>query len=123
MGGAGDVVEEDSDLDGGVGGTVEVVAVTTGNVAVEGGLAAGVAGVEDLKDVELTAAGLPAGALSGAVLKSPGDLGVQDPGSGHVHVEALLAGQWHGELEEVDLALASKAVYKESVNAHFFRRE
>lgn len=123
MGRAGDVVEEDSDLDGAVGGTVEVVAVATGDVAMESGLAAGVAGVEDLEDVELTAAGLPARALGGTVLESPGDLGVQDPRSRHVHVEAFLPGQGHGELEEVDLALASKAVYKGSVTAHCFRRE
>ena len=110
VGRAGDVVEEDSDLDGAVGRAVEEVAVTTGDVAVEGGLAAGVAGVEDLEDVEFTAAALPAGALGGTVLEGARDLGVQDPGGGHVHVEALLAGHGHRQLEEVDLALASKSV-------------
>lgn len=110
LGSSGDGVEEDGNLDGAIGGAVKVVAVAAFDVSVESGLAALVAGVEDLEDVEFTTAAQPARALGLSVLEGARDLGVQDPGSGHVHVPASLARHGHVQLKEVNLALTIKPI-------------
>lgn len=57
---AAHAVVENGDLDGSVTWALEVVAVTSRDGAVEGGLAAGVTGVKNLEDVPFTTSGLPA---------------------------------------------------------------
>lgn len=108
------VVEDQADLDGVGGWALEVVAVTTSDVAVESRLGAGVAGGKNLEDVELTAPRLPAGALRLSVLESTWDLGVKEPESGHVDsvVDAgtRLTIVRHAELEEESLAWAIETV-------------
>jgi hypothetical protein len=60
-----------------------------------------IASSEDLVDVNLTTACLPAAAS--AILASSGDAAVESPEGGHVAVEAGVAIERHLEVEEEDL--------------------
>lgn len=89
----------------------EVIRVAALRVAVDGRLAARVARVEDLEEVELAAARRPARAVGRAVLQGPRDLRVQHPDGGHVCVygrgDRVVR---HGEFEEEELRGAGEAV-------------
>lgn len=115
-------VKEQGSLDGTIGRASEVVAVTTSNVAMKGGLASCIASSEDLKDVKFTASTLPAGAVRVTVLQSTWDLGVEHPDGWHVHwvIDALtgLAIVGHAEFEEERLAWAVPAVVSDSAVAN-----
>lgn len=116
VGTAAFTVEDNSNLDGLVSWALEVVAVAARDVSVESRLATGVSRVEDLENIEFTAAGFPAGAFGFAVLKGAWDGSVKDPGSGHIHVEAGLASQGHGEFQEEELARAIESIYRHAVS-------
>ena len=74
-------------------------------------LAAEVARVKGLEQVELAAARGPAGAFRvGAILRGEGDLGVVEPDGRHVTVEGRLASEGHLELENEELSGAGEAV-------------
>lgn len=106
---AGKTVEENGDLDGAVRRALEIVAVTSSDVSVKSGLAACVARVENLEDVPFTASGFPARAL--VVLSGTGDVGVKNPGGGHILVCARPAGHGHGELQEEELVFTTESVF------------
>lgn len=74
----------------------------------DGGLATLVTRVQDLENVELTAATLPARAAT--VLVGTGDSSVQEPEGGHVCVEAGLASKRHVNLSDEDLVVTRPTV-------------
>lgn len=94
------------------GGALDVVRVADGVGVVEGGLALGVTGGQNLDDVELAATGLPARAV--VVLAGTGDLAVQHPGGGLVLVEARLAVVRHGNLEGENFIRTLEALVSDS---------
>lgn len=101
-------MEDGSDLDVLVDGAVKVVGGAGAVGEMERALALCAAGGEDLVNVDLAAARVPAGA--GVVLGCPGDARVQEPEGGHVAVEAAVAVEGHLEVEEEDLVGAGKAL-------------
>lgn len=106
---AGGGVGDQSHGDRSVDGAIEVVRIADTVGEVEGGLATEIAGVEDLNDVQLTAATLKrAGivtlpAATRGVLTSSGNSSVEKPVSRHVHVPARLATSGHGKLGNENL--------------------
>lgn len=74
----------------------------------ERALALSVARGEDLVDVDLAAACLPAAAV--AVLHGARDAAVEGPEGGHVAVETALAVMRHLEVEKEDLVGAREAL-------------
>lgn len=74
----------------------------------EGRLGLGVTRGQNLEDVHLTTAGLPAAA--GAVLLGARNAAVEGPDGGHVTVEAAVAIERHLEVEEEDLVDATEAL-------------
>lgn len=101
------VVHDHGSLDRRGCGTAKVVAVATGNVAVQGALHAGVAGSKDLEKVKFTTSRLPAGAVLLSVLESARNQGVKNPDGWHIHWLILRVGRLarvgHHELEEESL--------------------
>lgn len=77
-------------------------------------LALGITRGEDLVDVDLAAACLPAAAV--AVLHSARDAAVEGPEGGHVAVEAALAVVRHLEVEEEDLVGPGEALCMKSAS-------
>lgn len=93
------------------GRTDKVVRVAAGRVAVDGALAARVAGVEDFKEVELAAARGPAGTVGRAILQRAWDLRIEHPDGRHIGVGATGGGvKGHLELEEEELLRAAETV-------------
>lgn len=102
-------LEDGSDLDVVGGGTVKVVGAAKGVEEVEGGLGLSVARRQDLEEIGLTAASLPAGAVT--VLLSAGNLAVEEPDGGHIASSATgVTTQGHGELEEEDLVRTTESL-------------
>lgn len=114
----GVILEDDSSLHGRVGwsGKVVLVSSTTSRGAVVSLTVVDVrdelvgALREDLKQVELTASGTPARAVT--VLLGSCDLGVQEPDSRHVLVGRSSSGgvSRHGEFKHKDLGVATESV-------------
>lgn len=133
------LMENGSHLDVLVRRPLEVIRAARAVGHVEGALALGVPGGQDLEDVELAAAGAPARAS--LVLGSAGDGGVEGPDGGHIGVRAAggpgpRAGRaarpvrGHLELEEEDLVGAAEALVRDRGDAReaaagvaLFRRE
>lgn len=102
------LVHDGSDLDELVDGALKVVGAAEAALHVEGRLGLGVTRGQDLEDVHLAAARLPAAAV--AVLLRARDAGVERPDGRHVAVEAAVAVEGHLEVEEEDLVGATEAL-------------
>ncbi|KAI6875734.1 hypothetical protein KC323_g77 [Hortaea werneckii] len=101
------VVKNHGGLDRLVSRTLDVIAVATGNVSVESGLATLVAWRKNLENVEFATARFPAGALGLSVLQSARDLSIEHPDCRHVNRIVLAGGRLatdgHLEFEEESL--------------------
>lgn len=109
-------IELDGNLDGFSEWTLEEIGRSSSSVLAAVGTLLGVVvsldtivlALKHLKDVELTAARVPAGARS--VLGGLWNVGVQSPDGWHVPIEAAGATSRHRELESENLVLSAKAM-------------
>ena len=70
-----------------------------------------IARIQDFKQVKLGASRVPTAAIwISSILRSPRDLGIENPESRHISIEADFSSIGHGEFEEKDLFRAIESV-------------